>query len=301
MTDTDGDSNDQGRGPGKTSEDENFPVASLLIDARLRPHIRAFYDFARAADDIADDPDLDGAEKLRRLDAFAGALANASVPGAATESAADSIIDTGPARALAISLAETGVSRAHADDLLTAFRDDAVKDRYANWAELMTYCRYSAAPCGRYLVELHGPMDERARAAADALSTALQVINHIQDCGLDYRSLDRVYLPLDWMASAGADFDGLGGDQLSPALRKVLDRMLDRVDDLLIQASGLPGAIGSLRLGLEASVILALGRRLAGRLRAQDPLSGPVRLRRWDFVVLTVTGVLRGISSRLLK
>lgn len=290
----------QGRLPTKGRGDENFPVASLLINARLRPHIRAFYDFARAADDIADDPDLAPEEKLLRLDGFAKALASGvgHTEGAQGENSA---VDTGPARALAISLAETGVSRAHADDLLTAFRDDAVKDRYADWGQLMAYCRYSAAPCGRFLLELHGTTGDGARAASDALSAALQVINHIQDCASDYKTLDRVYVPLDWMAAEGADIKDLGGDRLSPGLRRVADRMLDRVDGLIDQASALPGAIGSFRLGLEAAVVLALARCLAGRLRAQDPLSERVRLRRWDFAVLSLTGALRGICARLTR
>jgi squalene synthase HpnC len=289
-----------GQSPGQTKGrgDENFPVASRLIAARLRPHVWAFYDFARAADDIADDSGLDCEEKLRRLDELAEALASGSEGGAA-DGGKNGPGDFPVARALATSLSETGISRSHADDLLTAFRDDAVKDRYADWDELMAYCRYSAAPCGRYLLAVHGETGEESRAASDALSAALQVINHIQDCGADYRALDRVYLPLDWMTTEGAELTGLNADQLSPALRRVLDRMLDQVDELLDRADGLPHLIRDRRLALESAVVLALARCLTDRLRVRDPLHERVVLRRLDFATLALKGLILGIFVRL--
>ncbi len=301
MTGDSGGSERRGLRPTKGPGDENFPVASLLIAPGLRPHVRAFYDFARAADDIADQPGLDSEEKLCRLFDHTAALASGPVPEPERQGVAGggkTGVDTGPARTLAACLAETGVSRVHADDLIAAFRADAVKTRYGDWMELMAYCRLSAAPCGRFLLELHGETDDRAKAAADALSAALQVINHIQDCGSDYRTLDRVYVPLDWMAAEGAAIEELAGGQTSPALRRVLDRMLDGVDGLIDQARVLPRSIGNFRLALEAAVVLALARCLAGRLRARDPLAQRVRLGRWDFAILFVTGAVGGLFGR---
>ena len=128
---------------GKGAADENFPVASLLVARKLRPHVGAFYAFARAADDIADSPDLAAAEKLRRLDLFEAGLA----PGAA-----------GPEKAVRLrrSLAETGVSDAHPRMLLDAFRMDARKNRHASWAELAGYCSLSAHPVGGFMLDLQG-------------------------------------------------------------------------------------------------------------------------------------------------
>ena len=156
---------------GTGAGDENFPVASVLIAPALRPHIRAFYVFARAADDIADDPRLGPDEKRARLDSFADALSGGTQDEHGARPAAGG--DNFPARALAASLAETGVSPAHALDLLAAFRQDAVKRRYVDWADLMDYCRFSAAPCGRYLLALHGDagVAGAAETAADAFST----------------------------------------------------------------------------------------------------------------------------------
>src|SRR5215831_6819766 len=129
---------------GKWRNAENFPVGSLLIRRDLRPHIHAFYRFARNADDIADNPVLSPADKLRRLDRMGEILAGAT----GTDSPA--------ATAMRASLAQTRVTAQHCYDVLRAFRLDATKLRYGSWDELMGYCRYSAAPVGRQLLDLHG-------------------------------------------------------------------------------------------------------------------------------------------------
>ncbi len=276
----------------KTAADENFPVASPLIAAALRPHIRAFYDFARTADDIADDPSLGPDQKLARLDAMSDALSQSGS-------------EVGVAAALAASLKSSGVSFTFARDLLAAFRQDAVKQRYRDWAELMDYCRLSAAPCGRYLLALHGEADEAGelggpvKASADALSAALQVINHIQDCRADYLSLDRVYIPMDWLDAEGARLAELDAEAVSPALRHVLDQMLLGVDGLLADARKLPALIKDRRLALEAAVVLAIARKLSCRLKAEDPLAGRVALTWGQYAGCAVIGLGQGIVARL--
>ncbi len=167
---------------GKGAGDENFPVGSFLIRRALRPHVHAFYRFARQADDIADNPDLTPEDKVQRLDRMGAILDGA--PGE----------DSPAAVAMRVSLRETGVTSQHCHDVLRAFRLDATKKRYRDWDDLMEYCRYSASPVGRQVLDLHG--EDRANwPANDALCSALQVLNHLQDCGDDYRDLDRVYLP----------------------------------------------------------------------------------------------------------
>jgi len=264
---------------GKGSGDENFPVASLLIAPRLRPHVLAFYDFARAADDIADNPGVPAPEKLRRLDAFEAGLA----PGAAAPAKATRLRD---------SLAATGVTDAHARDLLAAFRQDATKLRYTGWDELMAYCALSAHPVGRYVLDLHG--EERATwAANDALCAALQVLNHLQDCGADRRGLDRVYLPGDWLTEAGTGVSALDAPAAPPALRTVLDRCLHGCDRLLDCAEPLAGQIRSRRLAAEVAVIQRLARRLAARLRHEDPLAARVKHSRTDLAAGLMAGLAR--------
>ena len=176
---------------GKGAGDENFPVGSFLLPAPLRPHVAVFYAYARAIDDVADNPDLASEEKVSRLEGFATAIR-----GERDDPAYDN------SRPHARQPVGDDITTKHCLDLISAFKQDAVKGRYANWAELLDYCDRSASPVGRYLLDLHGedPADYRY---SDALCNALQVINHLQDCQTDYRQIDRVYLPLDWLAEAG--------------------------------------------------------------------------------------------------
>jgi farnesyl-diphosphate farnesyltransferase len=256
---------------GKDRGDENFPVGSWLIRRDLRPHVHAFYRFARVADDIADNPALAPDDKLRRLDRMGEILDGA--PGD----------DSPSAVAMRQSLDETGVTAQHCHDVLRAFRLDATKRRYEDWDDLMEYCRYSASPVGRQLLDLHGEDASAAWPASDALCSALQVLNHLQDCAEDYRQLDRVYLPRQELERAGGRIDELAGDRLTPGLRRTLDSLLDRTDGLVATARRLPGAVASAGLRCECAVIVALAARLAVLLRQGDPLAGRVKLSKGDF------------------
>ena len=183
---------------GKDAGGENFPVGSVLLPAALRPHVAAFYGFARAADDIADNPALEPDDKIARLNRMAEAIEGGH--------AGDSAL--AKAHLMRDSLAATGVTPRHCLDLLDAFRQDAAKRRYADWDEVIAYCMRSAAPVGRYLMDLHGE-DRALRPAADALCNALQLLNHLQDCGEDYREMDRVYIPEPWLAEEGLGVEAL--------------------------------------------------------------------------------------------
>ena len=253
--------------PTKSAADENFPVGSWLLPATLRRHVAIYYAFARAIDDIADDPARSPERKTTELDEMEAVLR-----GAAPETA-----DQDKAARLRLSLDETGVPIAHGADLCVAFRQDAVKSRYRDWAELMHYCRYSAAPVGRYLLDLHGESAD-TWPSSDALCASLQVLNHLQDCQADLRELDRVYLPLDWLDAAGLDVGALAEPRATAALRAVLDRVLDGVEALNVEARALPGMIGNRRMRMEAAVIVGVAHRLARLLRARDPLATRVEL-----------------------
>ncbi len=266
---------------GKNASYENFPVGSWLLPARLRPHIAVFYAFARAIDDIADSPDLTAEDKISRLSGFDDAL---------TGRLDDPAFATG--RAMAESLGQTGVSSRHCRDLIKAFKQDATKGRYADWRDLMDYCFLSAAPVGRYLLDLHGGSNE-GYGPSDALCLALQVINHLQDCRDDYVSLDRVYLPRDWMKEAGAESTDLDRNRCSPELRRVIDRALSGVRGLMGEAERLPGTLRSKRLAMESAAIIEIAHRLAALLKAGDPLSGRIELSKPDFVWCCMRGVSR--------
>ena len=266
---------------GKGRGGENFPVGSWLIRRDLRPHVHTFYRFAREADDVADNPALAPDDKVRRLDRM----------GAVLDGAAGS--DAPAARAMRASLANTGVTAQHCHDVLTAFRLDATKLRYRDWNDLMEYCRYSAAPVGRQLLDLHGE-GRQSWTPSDALCNALQVLNHLQDCGADYRTLDRVYLPGNDLAVCGARVEDLAEPRASLELRAAIVRVLDNTDRLIEQASYLPPAVKSLGLRRECAVIVGLARRLSHRLRRGDPLAARVKLKRSDFATAFVVGFLRG-------
>ena len=259
---------------GKSTASENFPVGSFLLPARLRPHVAAFYGFARAIDDIADNPQLAPADKIARLEGFAAALTGeGAAPGYEK------------AERLRESLAATGVTAQHGLDLIAAFKLDAVKPRYADWRDLIEgYCMLSAAPVGRYLLDLHGE-DRTGYRASDALCNALQVLNHLQDCQDDYRQLNRVYLPQDWLAAAAG-------------LRRVIDQCLDGTDALIVIARTLPGQLKSRRLAMESAVIVAIAEELSRILRRRDPLAGRVKLSRLQFLACGAAGVAGALLGR---
>jgi len=270
---------------GKGAGDENFPVGSFLIRRELRPHVHAFYRFARIADDIADNPGLSADEKLRRLDRMAAVLDGA--PGE----------DAPAASSMRASLLATGITAQHCHDVLKAFRLDAIKLRYADWDELMEYCRYSASPVGRQLLDLHGE-DRASWVPSDALCSALQVLNHLQDCAEDYRALDRVYLPQADLAACGAAIADLAAPRSSPGLRCAFDRLLAKTDSLIAVARDLPPAVASPGLRAECAVIVDLASRLARRLRRGDPLATRVKLMRGDFALALLLGLWRSQLRR---
>ncbi|MED5396334.1 MAG: squalene synthase HpnC [Pseudomonadota bacterium] len=274
---------------GKDTAYENFPVGSWLLPRALRPHIAVFYRFARAIDDIADNPDLPADEKLARLKRFEDALL-----GCETE---NPVLET--VHLMRWSLAETGVPARHCIDLITAFKQDATKLRYADWDDLMGYCVLSAAPVGRYLLDLHSGSNH-GYGPSDALCMALQVINHLQDCKNDYQALDRVYLPADWMAEAGATVEDLVGTASSTALRSLLDRILNATADLLDGARSLPDGLRRRSLAMESAAIIAIADRLIEQLRVRDPLGPRVQLTKIGYLFCCIRGVVTaGLKSRL--
>ena len=270
---------------GKGRGDENFPVGSFLIRKDVRPHVHAFYRFARTADDIADNPALTADDKLRRLDRMGEILEGATGD------------DSPAASAMRASLAETGTTAQHCHDVLRAFRLDATKLRYKDWDDLMEYCRYSASPVGRQLLDLHGESRD-TWSASDALCSALQVLNHLQDCGDDYSSLNRVYLPSELMGAAGVAVEELAAGPSSPGLRRVLDTLLDSTDRLIRKAAELPGGVKARGLRWESATIVGLAWRLSRRLRRGDPLATRIALRKADFAAALITGIVRSRRAR---
>jgi squalene synthase HpnC len=272
---------------GKDHTGENFPVASFLIGKKHRPVILAFYRFARAADDVADHAEAPSAEKLALLAEMRGSLLGER--------------QTSPeAEELGEILRENNLAPQHGLDLLEAFRRDVTKLRYTDWDDLMDYCRFSASPVGRFVLDVHGE-SHALWPVSDALCSALQVINHLQDCAKDYRALDRIYIPLDVLHRYGLEPPVLAEEQSPPALRKVLDDLLVRVAALLDESRSFAAGIVDRRLGLEVAVIQRLAEDLTQRLTRCDPLSERVHHRKSEAVRIGLAAMVGYLFGRKAK
>jgi hydroxysqualene synthase len=271
---------------GKGHRDENFPVASWIIHPRHRALILAFYNFVRTADDIADHATLGGDEKLALLDLLEAELLGKG--------------DSQPeAVNLRRALAEREMPPRHALDLLIAFRMDVTKLRYETWDEVIHYCRYSAMPVGRFVLDVHDE-SKSTWTASDALCAGLQINNHLQDCGKDYRELNRVYLPRDALAATGASVEQLGEARAAPALLQCLQSLAARNEALLGDGKSLAAEVRDFRLGLEISVIQAFAERIVGLLKVRDPLHERVHLNPVELLAFSLYGMAGESAGRLL-
>ena len=265
----------------KGAGDENFPVGSILIPKSLRPHVMCYYNFAREIDDIADNPALTAKEKLGRLAKFKEALSHGSD---------DPNLNS--AEKLHRALSEKNISFERGLDLISAFEQDAVQSRYEDWAALIDYCQRSAAPVGRFLLDLHGE-DPALYPASDALCHALQIINHLQDVLADKQDMDRVYIPQDWLNQEGLDVDVIKAPAASPALRRVFNKMLDGTSVLLDRSRSLAPAMKNRHLSAETRVIQALAEALTKRLYKQDPIAVRVELSKPAMLMVSLKGLMR--------
>ncbi|NEX62844.1 squalene synthase HpnC [Noviherbaspirillum galbum] len=238
---------------------ENFPVASILLPARLRPAVHAIYAFARSADDIADEGDALPSERLAALQSYEAEL---------------ECITAGAAPALPVFRRLAQVIRGHAlplqpfHDLLSAFRQDVVTTRYATFDELLDYCRRSADPVGRLMLHLYEAVDARALEEADAICTALQLINFWQDVAIDWRK-ERVYLPQEDLARFGVAEDQIAKGIVDDAWRSLMSFELARARTLMQSGAGLPLRLPG-RIGWELRLIVQGGLRIIERIEQAD-------------------------------
>ena len=256
---------------------ENFPVASLLLPRRLRRPIEVIYRFARSADDIADEGDATPEERLTGLATFRAELDR---------------IEAGTVPQMPLFVALADVVRLHAlplqpfRDLLDAFAQDLVKKRYADYPELLDYCRRSANPVGRLVLHLFGRTEPEHLAQSDAICTALQLINFWQDVAVDWQK-DRVYLPQTELQRFRVGEADIAAGRWSANWAALIDSQNDRARDLLVQGvpvvHALPGRLGwEIRLTVQGGLrILEHLRRVRGDIFAHRPTLG-----KWDWLVL---------------
>lgn len=245
---------------------ENFPVASFLMPARLRPAVVAIYRFARAADDLADEGDAAASERVDALDAFDAALDR--IERGETPAAP-------PFPALAAAIREHRLPLAPFHDLVSAFRQDVTVTRYADFDGVRDYCRRSADPVGRLLLALYGAQTPANLAASDAICTGLQLTNFWQDIAIDWRK-NRVYLPQDDLARFGVDETQIRDGRVDANWRALLSFEVARARSMLDAGRPLTRAL-PWRLGLELSAIISGGLRILKRI---DAVEGDVFARR---------------------
>lgn len=241
---------------------ENFPVASYLLPAAMRPHVAAIYAFARTADDFADEPGRQESERLRLLDDWGARLQGAADGG--PPEATD-----GPSRifaALGHTIQECELPLSLFQDLLSAFRQDVLRKRYDSWEDLLDYCRRSANPVGRLVLRVAGYRSPALDAQSDAVCTALQLTNFWQDLERDWQ-IGRVYVPAADRERTGAREDDLEGRRMTSEWQQVMAEMTRRTRHLF--AAGRPvcdGVKGRLRWELRLTWLGAT--RILDRLEA---------------------------------
>tara|TARA_A100001037_G_C15030325_1_gene580581 strand:- start:88 stop:906 length:819 start_codon:yes stop_codon:yes gene_type:complete len=266
----------------KNRNDENFPVTTIFIPLVLRKHVHLFYNCVRSADDIADSAKLTPKQKTFLLTHIDGVLRGTEKSDKNSKSAFQH----------RQSAEETGVTVEHARHLLQAFMMDVTKSRYRNWSELINYCQYSAAPVGRYLLDLHG-CEKNSQTGTDSLCIALQLLNHLQDCKIDYVSLNRVYIPEEFFKIHETDVTALEAKNTDIGLRRVLDKILIRTDELILVAKKEVWKISHRGLRFQTGVIIAIAEKLSEELRKRDPISERVELTKIQYFLCFLKGFLR--------
>ncbi|MBI4936900.1 MAG: squalene synthase HpnC [Nitrosomonadales bacterium] len=236
---------------------ENFPVASILLPRRLRRPVETIYHFARQADDFADEGDIPDEERLAKLDGFRSELDR---------------VASGEPPLTPLFRDVAGIVAWHQlplqlfHDLLDAFSQDVTKKRYANFDEVLDYCRRSANPVGRLLLHLYEEATPANEAYSDAICTSLQLINFWQDVAKDF-AIGRIYLPQDEMARFGVSEAHIAEGRADAAWRELLQFQVQRARGMM--KSGAPlGSILTGRIGLEMRLIIAGGNRILDKLES---------------------------------
>lgn len=245
---------------------ENFPVASQLLPRKIRSHVTAIYAFARMADDIADEGNLDANTRMQKLDVVITQL-NRSVRGEPTESPIFI--------AIAHTVNATSLPVEYLTDLISAFKQDVKIKRYENFADIVDYCRRSANPIGRMMLHLSGDADAQNMQYSDDICTALQLINFYQDLAGDVSEKDRVYIPLAEMRDYQVKVEHLQKRKHPPLLRALMHFQYYRAMQMLEQGAPLGKRLSG-RMGMEIRAIIEGGRSILNQLQNQtDPYQRP--------------------------
>ncbi len=258
---------------------ENFPVASVFLPKHLREPISVIYAFARTADDFADEGDALPAVRLAQLNAYVSHLDTLKLGAKVNDPIFIALDDVIKKHALPLELFY---------DLLTAFSMDVTKHRYATQAEVLHYCSYSANPVGRLLLYLYNLATPVNLAQSDAVCSALQIINFLQDITQDYHEQGRIYFPQDDMARYGVSEEHIRTAHTDAAMRALMNHVIDRTREMMLFGAPL-GSVLPGRIGFELRMTIQGGLRILNALQAQhDNVFARPRLGMGDWLKMIV-------------
>lgn len=272
----------------KNKNQENFPVGMMIFGKDKRQIVSDYYKFARYADDIADNPDIKPQNKVNKLyqleDIF---LKNKDYKGQKLK--------------FAVKLREEfnkfQLSTSLATDLLIAFRKDSMGFEYQTWGQLVDYCKYSAAPVGRFMLAIHNE-NPSTYLPATSLCVALQIVNHIQDIKYDNQVLKRVYLPAEMMKKYNVTADDLLKEKSSLGLRKLIEKIMNQTKGLIKEGSILPSIIRSKNLRTEVCIILSLTNIMIKKILKGDVLAKNIKLSKWDWLKAVISGIVMSLMTK---
>ena len=272
----------------KNKHQENFPVGMMLFNKEKRQIVNNYYQFARYADDIADNPDIKPQKKVEKLyeleDIF---LRNKPYKGQKLKFAVN----------LRTEFDRFGLATSAATDLLIAFRKDSMGFDYQTWGQLVDYCKYSAAPVGRFMLAIHNE-NPSTYLPATALCIALQIVNHIQDIKYDDDVLKRLYLPAEMMKKYHVTRDDLLKDKSTLGLKKLIEKIMDLTRGLLKDGSVLPEIIRSRSLRAEVCIILSLTNIMIKKILKGDVLAQQIKLSKWDWFRAVIAGIFKAATTK---
>ncbi len=272
----------------KNKHQENFPVGMMMFNKNIRQIVADYYRFARYADDIADNPHIKPQVKVDRLyeleEIFTG---QRSYKGQKLKFV-QTLKDEFAARHLAPSLAT---------DLLIAFRKDSLGFDYQTWGQLVDYCKYSAAPVGKFMLAVHQE-NPSTYLPATSLCVALQIVNHVQDIKYDVSLLKRLYLPAEIMKKYHLRMEDLTQNKSSVSLQRAVEHIMEKTLGLVKEGSILPELIKSLSLRMEVCIILSLTNIMIKKILKGDVLAQEIKLSGLDWLRGTIVGIYKGLTTK---
>lgn len=272
----------------KNKDQENFPVGMMMFGKEKRQIVSDYYRFARYGDDIADNPDIKPQNKINKLyeleDIF---LSNKPYKGQKLKFVLK----------LRKEFDKFQLSTSLATDLLIAFRKDSMGFDYQTWGQLVDYCKYSAAPVGRFMLAIHNE-NPSTYLPATSLCVALQIVNHVQDIKYDAKVLKRIYLPAEMLKKYNVDTKDLFKDKSSLGLKKVIEIIMQQTQGLIKEGSILPELVRSFSLRTELCIILSLTNIMVKKILKGDVLAKNVKLSKWDWLKAIISGASKALLTK---